>query len=158
MTSKKYGPPAKSSSVSKKSLIAFINHSDVIHQIDEWLSKRTSLQVVSSDAFVEAYLTRLSYIGIGSIEATEHLLLKRASFIKQFAMEWFKGPAAERSALIPEGVAISFLGWLVVLEKGGRAALLNFLKKHAFNKNQDIKKLALDLSTAYKKAQGAIVK
>jgi hypothetical protein len=107
---------------------------------------------VVSDAFVEAYVGRLAYADIHTIEELDCLLGEKESFVTKFVHAWFCGPAGKHSSLIPAGIGISFLCWTIVLDRGGIEALTEFLTQHAFNSNRDPRTLVSDLENAYEKA------
>jgi hypothetical protein len=144
--------PKSLSSISNNSLATLIKNSAIIHRIELAVSEKINLRIVFADAFVEAYVDRLGFLGVSTVENMERLLLEKESFTTKYLIAWFRGPGAGRLQFIPEGISISFLGWIMVLEKGGLPALTDFLTKHAFNKNQDIQKLAANLECAYKQA------
>lgn len=138
--------------VDKNSLAAFIKSSEISNQIDSQVHQATRLRIIFSGTFVETFVLRLAYVGVDSINAAERMLVKKERLVTDFLIEWFRGPGARRAQLIPQGIALSFLAWVIVLERGGVHALFEFLNHHAFNKNQNIKKLAADLDHAFQAA------
>ena len=139
-----------SSTIDKASLASFIKHSPSIEHIELAVSKAANLRIVFADSFVEAYGDSLDFLGLKNMAQMEELLLRKESFLTRFLTAWFRGAGDGRLNFIPSGISISFLCWTVALEKGGLPALTDFLAKHAFNKNQDIGKLAAGIEGAYK--------
>jgi ppGpp synthetase/RelA/SpoT-type nucleotidyltranferase len=139
--------------IDKDSLAAYIKQSPLISRIEAPVLNAIHLRNVSSDAFVEAYVDRLGFLGVKTIGEVEKLLFKRKEFITKYLIAWFRGKGNGRLHFFPQGISISFLGWAMVLEKGGLPALTDFLTKHAFNKNQDVQKLAGEMEFEYKKAK-----
>jgi len=139
--------------VDQKSMADFINNSTIIHRIDSNVSKATRLRIVVSDAFVEAYVGRLAYADIHTIEELDCLLGEKESLVTKFVHAWFCGPAGKHSSLIPAGIGISFLCWTIVLDRGGIEALTEFLTQHAFNKTKNPTQKATALRDAYDKAK-----
>lgn len=138
--------------IDKNSLAAFIKKAAIIQRIDREVSKATGLHIVFSEDFVEAYVPRLGYVGIKTVQEVEGLLEKQESLLTRFLIAWFVGPGASRSSLIPGGFALSFLCWSIALEKGGLAALTEFLEKHAFSKTRRPEHLASELLESYRMA------
>ena len=138
--------------IDKNSVAAFVKYSDVISRIETAVSSALHLRIVFSDTFVETYVEKLGFLGVSTIGATEGHLVQKQKIITKFLIAWFRGTGRGRLSFLPAGLSISFLVSAIVLEKGGLAALTDFFARHAFNKNQNIQKLACDVELAYKNA------
>jgi len=135
--------------VEKRSLAEFIKESDIVHLIDARVAKATKLRVVSSDTFIETYAARLIDVGIRTIGEIDQLLRQRSEVLVTFVTRWFLGSISNKQSLIPEGIGISFLCWAIALDRANSREFVEYVKKHGFNKERDLREVARSLERAY---------
>lgn len=122
-----------------------------IKGVDERLSQATGIRIEYGDTYINHYLPRLAYVKIDTIEELEQQLRERAALVERFVVAWFKG-AGDQRTISSGGIAISFLCMSIVLDDGGREALITFLEKSRFRESFSPVDLADGLCDAYKKA------
>jgi hypothetical protein len=108
---------------------------------------------VSADRFIEAFVKRLLYAGINTLDQLEQALSREESLVTDCAIGWFKHSRGQRSPLIPSGVSISFLCVVLIMkEKNGVERLLDFWKQFKFDPTANAQEITDAMVDIYRAA------
>ena len=145
--------------VDKNSLTALLSAPRSLLALTRLFSNKAKLRVVFSDTFVETYVpTRFAYVDITTVQQIDKLIRRKEKLVTRFLIAWFLGPGSGRMTLLPKGSRSLFLCWaLAITRKAVFPSLAAFVRKHAFNRHQDLAKVAFDLKSSYDEAQKGLV-
>lgn len=142
--------------IDKLSLEAYVRISLTVGRIDTKAAEVSRLKVIPSDAFIKAFLDRLKYVNMETLGQIEHELQQQQLLVEYFEVEWYQRHGNE-SAMVPQGVALSFLCMTLVMERSGVSGLIQFLERLRFNPNREPKELAKMLAKCLASAKQRVI-
>ncbi len=136
----------ESVTLDKASLINYLNHSDLVHEIENEIQKESDHTIYEDNSkVVNLYLERIKYFNIASIKELEGLLEKYKKQLPKFAAKIL----TKSSPSFPRGISVFYLAYILACKDEDLIKINEFVSQFL----KDNKSFTNKLFKAYKETK-----
>ena len=110
--------------VDKPSLIAFIQTSDILNEVDEAIAHSTGATIEFDAGFVDRLIGQMLYFDLLTVASLEEALVDNSRFTVSFATEWLKRTIFDRFSA---GIGLFYLAYVLAAKTNSKQQVINYL-------------------------------